>query len=135
MSSMAWTSAMLLLSFVSLAVLVLVLLFRKLVYPKSPTNDKQTSNDDKVQVLSKQQNYSERIVNDYGFIKFPYSSKTLQNNSAVASVPDRSKHPSPGNRGHFSTNNHQVSFEDQNPYGVLEENTEEVSDETPSISY
>jgi len=54
--------------------------------------------------------------------------------SAVASTPDRSKHPSPGNSGRFSTNNHQVSFDDQNPYAVLEETTNEVSNEAPGIS-
>ena len=54
--------------------------------------------------------------------------------SAVATKPDTSKHPSPGNQEHFSANQHQVSFEDQNRYAVLGDGNEKEDNETPTIS-
>ena len=53
--------------------------------------------------------------------------------SAVATKPDTSKHPSPGNRDHFSANQHLVSFEDQNRYAVLGDGNEKEDNETPTI--
>jgi len=54
--------------------------------------------------------------------------------SAVASKPDSSKHPSPGNREHFSANRHNVSFDDQNPYDALRDESGEANNDTPNIS-